>query len=311
MRGPPVRRGTVGAGATDDDLGLHRARTIHHDDAGGIRCGKRGHRAGRRGVPRCRPRAEGRLEHRQNVDIGEAAGDHDRGPVGPDVGGVELDEVVAGERTDRLGGATRGPTRAVGRVPQGARELLAGPVRGGGPLLLDLGEPVAQDAAHLVLGEGRCGQGLGEQPGGGGEVALGDVDVDEQAAVGDPGTEHHAVALHELGELVGPQRRRALVEQACRHGGDALLAGGFGGHRQGDDDPQRQHVLAGQVVEQHPHPVAEHVLGRDGEGPRLGRGHLRSGGAHATSSSFAPASESPAESSATSPTASSSAGADR
>ena len=91
-----------------------------------------------------------------------------------------------------------------------------------------------------------------------GEVALRHVDVDEQAAVGDARAEHHAVALHQLGELLGPVGGGALVEQPRGHRADALLAGRLGRQGGGHDDAQREHVLAGQVVGEHPHAVAEH-----------------------------------------------------
>ena len=179
------------------------------------------------------------------------------------------------------GGGSAGPV--VG-VPQGAGQLAGRAMGRRGPLLLDLGQPVAQDAAHLVLGERRVGQRLGDQRRRGAEVALGHVDVDEQATVGDTGAEHHPVALHQLGELLGAVGEGALVEQPRGHGADALLAVGLGRQRGGDDDAQRQHVLAGQVVGQHAHPVAEHVLDRHREGPGLRRRDVGAGGAHATSS---------------------------
>ncbi len=170
-------------------------------------------------------------------------------------------------------------------VPEGAGELLRRAVGGGGPLLLDLGEPVAAEPAHLGLGEGRLAEGLGEQVCGRREVPLRDVDVDQETAVGHPGTEHHAVPLHQLGELLRRVAGRALVEQSGGHRRDALLAGRLGGERGRHDDAQRQDVLAGEVVHEHPHAVAEQVLVGDGEGPRAGRGDVGAGGAHATASS--------------------------
>ena len=125
------------------------------------------------------------------------------------------------------------------------------------------------------------------------EVALRDVDVDEQAAVGDPGTERHAVALHQLGELLGLVARGALVEQPGRHRGDALETGRLGRERERDDDPHRQDVLAGDVVGQDAHAVAEHVLLGDGERPGSGGGDVGArddGGAHATASASVEAS---------------------
>ena len=268
---PAVGGRPVGAGAADGDLGLHRAGAVDDDDAGGIRRGDRGHRPGRGAVAGRRPGAEGALEHPDDVDAGEVARHDHGGTLRADRGRVELDEVVAGQRTDGLGGAGGRPAGPVVGVPQGAGQLAGGAVGGGGPLLLDLGQPVAQDAAHLVVGEHRVGQCLGDERRRRGEVALRHVDVDEQATVGDTGAEHHAVALHQLGELLGPVGRGALVEQPGGHRADALLAGRLGRQRRGHDDAQREHVLAGQVVREHAHPVAEHVLDRHGEGPGLRR----------------------------------------
>ena len=146
------------------------------------------------------------------------------------------------------------------RAPHRAGQLAGGAVGRRGPLLLDLREPVAQDAAHLVVGEDRLGERLGEQRGRGAEVALRHVDVDEQATVGDPCAEHHAVALHQFGELLGPVGGGALVEQPGRHRADPLLARWLVGQGSGHHDAQGQHVLAGQVVRQHPHAVVEQVL---------------------------------------------------
>ena len=155
----------------------------------------------------------------------------------------------------------------------------------GGPLLLDLGEPVAQHPGHLGLREGRRGEHLGQHRCGRGEMAGGHVDVDEQAPVGHAGPEHHPVSLHQLRELLGPVLGGALVEEPRRHRPDALLALGLVGQRGRDDHPQGQDVLTGEVVDEHADAVVQGELPRHREGPRERRCDDGARGAHATSSS--------------------------
>ena len=180
--------------------------------------------------------------------------------------------MIPGDRRHRRRRPGRRTGRPLLRIPERRDELPGRPVRCRRPLLFDLGQPRSAQPAHLVLGEDRFSQRLGEQVQGGAQVPQRYVDIDEQRRVVDAGGEGDAVALQERRILLGRVAGGPLVEELTHQRRDPLDLPRLGRQGQRDDETDRDDVLAGYVVGDDPQPVGQGPVARRGrEGPRTRR----------------------------------------